>query len=280
MNLGYGRDPQAPWSNKQHRTSQFRRCRCRFHAEDQPSERLSGVPARIIGLLAVTNDPYSLQVKVILQLLTASFIDQVAVRKDLAEEATGNKLSTSKGVPYRAAGIEEDVFIHPSSVLYSVSPPQYLVYHEVVRSNRVWLKGDGSFSETWRGCATLTFRCRVNSDQPILDSPSREVSLYLLKSHQKQRWGHDGHPSIRSWLGTSPSESRFYLVSAMDTSCISICSIMRGKYCRGLECRVCADKEVAEAMNRGIPGYTSSLMSSLARSRSICVRKWPLQGGQ
>jgi ATP-dependent RNA helicase DHX37/DHR1 len=82
------------------------------------------------------------QVKVLRQLLTAAFIDQVAIRKDLLEEATGNKFSSSKGVPYRTIGIEEDVFIHPSSVLYSASPPQYLVYHEVVRSNQVWIQGD------------------------------------------------------------------------------------------------------------------------------------------
>ena len=139
----------------------------------------------IIGPLVVAIDScsLSLQVKILCQLLTASFIDQVAVRKDLVEEATGNKLSTSKGVPYRAAGIEEDVFIHPSSVLYSVSPPQYLAYHEVVRSNRVWVKGDGFFPYTWGGDAALTFRCRVNSDQPILDSASRKVPLHILKSH-------------------------------------------------------------------------------------------------
>jgi ATP-dependent RNA helicase DHX37/DHR1 len=89
-------------------------------------------------------DDYALflQVKVLRQLLTAAFIDQVAVRKDLLEEATGNKLSTSKGVPYRTIGIEEDVFIHPSSVLFSASPPEYLVYHEVVRSSQVWIKGN------------------------------------------------------------------------------------------------------------------------------------------
>ncbi|KAF9783494.1 P-loop containing nucleoside triphosphate hydrolase protein [Thelephora terrestris] len=86
--------------------------------------------------------PDAFQVKVLRQLLTAAFIDQVAVRKDLLEEATGNKLSTSKGVPYRTIGIEEDVFIHPSSVLFSASPPEYLVYHEMVRSSQVWIKGN------------------------------------------------------------------------------------------------------------------------------------------
>lgn len=101
---------------------------------------------------------FPFQVKVILQLLTAAFIDQVAVRKDVVAEATGNKLSTSRGVPYRIIGIDEDVFIHPSSVLFPVSPPEYLVYHEVVRSNRVWIKGDGFLSVVWRGNPELTSR--------------------------------------------------------------------------------------------------------------------------
>ena len=112
----------------------------------------------ILGLPTVIIDSRSLflQVKVLCQLLTASFIDQVAIRKDLVEEATGNKLLTSKGVPYRAIGIEEDVFIHPSSVMFSASPPQYLVYHEVVRSNQVWLKGDRFPPPTRKGDAQLT----------------------------------------------------------------------------------------------------------------------------
>lgn len=38
-------------------------------------------------------------------------------------------------------GISEDVFIHPSSVLANISPPEYVVFNEVVRTTRVWLKG-------------------------------------------------------------------------------------------------------------------------------------------
>ena len=49
-----------------------------------------------------------------------------------------------------------------------------------------------------------------------------------------------------------------------------------GKYCRRIECRVYADEGVAGLMNRETPGYTSSLMSSFARPRHICVREWPL----
>ena len=124
------------------------------------------------------------QVKVLRQLLTAAFIDQVAIRKDLVEEATGNKLSTSKGVPYRTIGIEEDVFIHPSSVLFSASPPQYLVYHEVVRSTQVWIKGNSS--PVARGAALrLTSHSRINSDQSVVDSSPRKISLHFLESSQK-----------------------------------------------------------------------------------------------
>ena len=82
------------------------------------------------------------------QLITSSFVDQVAVRKELVEKdsATGVQHTTAKGVPYRAMGISEDVYIHPSSVLATTSPPDYVVYHEVVRTSQVWLKGRVRFS--------------------------------------------------------------------------------------------------------------------------------------
>jgi len=83
------------------------------------------------------------QLKILRQLLTAGFIDQVAVRKDRVEgsSSTGAQFATSQGVPYKALGITEDVFIHPSSVLANMPPPEYIVFNEVVRSGRIWLKG-------------------------------------------------------------------------------------------------------------------------------------------
>ncbi|KAF8917814.1 P-loop containing nucleoside triphosphate hydrolase protein [Mucidula mucida] len=72
--------------------------------------------------------PNDLQLKVLRQLLTAGFIDQVAVRKDRVEkESGGTKYTSTKGVPYRALGVPEDVFIHPSSVVAGQSPPEYVV---------------------------------------------------------------------------------------------------------------------------------------------------------
>ena len=82
------------------------------------------------------------------QLLAAAFIDQIAVRKDLVEKksATGTKFSNAKGVPYRALGIPEDVFIHPSSILSQQSPPDYLTFTEIIRTTKPWLKGQLAFA--------------------------------------------------------------------------------------------------------------------------------------
>ena len=46
-------------------------------------------------------------------------------------------------MPYRALGVpDEDVFLHPSSVLSAGGPPpEYVVFLEVVRTSRVYLKG-------------------------------------------------------------------------------------------------------------------------------------------
>ena len=77
------------------------------------------------------------------QLITAGFVDQVAIRKDKVEKgaASGDQYTTSRGVPYRAVGIDEDVFIHPSSVLANAPPPEFVVFLEVVRTSKVWIKG-------------------------------------------------------------------------------------------------------------------------------------------
>ncbi|ETW81584.1 hypothetical protein HETIRDRAFT_318995, partial [Heterobasidion irregulare TC 32-1] len=87
--------------------------------------------------------PSDLQLKVLRQLLAAGFIDQVAIRKDLVlkDSASGDQYTTSSGIPYQALGIAEDVYIHPSSVLTTTLPPDFIVFHEVIKTSRVWLKG-------------------------------------------------------------------------------------------------------------------------------------------
>ena len=82
------------------------------------------------------------QVKALRQLITASFIDQVAARKALVQpsSADGNKYASCRGVAYCANGVTENVFIHPSSVLFHKAPPDYVIFQDIVHSTKVWIK--------------------------------------------------------------------------------------------------------------------------------------------
>ncbi|KAJ9094105.1 hypothetical protein QFC19_008057 [Naganishia cerealis] len=88
--------------------------------------------------------PTDTQLKVIRQILCAGFIDQVAIRKDLTTKssATGGKFENTKGIPYKALGVPEDVFVHPSSGLSGGAPPDFVVFGEVVRTSKVWIKSE------------------------------------------------------------------------------------------------------------------------------------------
>lgn len=63
--------------------------------------------------------------------------------------SSGAQYATARGVPYKAVGIAEDVFVHPSSVVAGGPPPEYVVFSEVVRTTRLWIKG--------ALCVTLVF---------------------------------------------------------------------------------------------------------------------------
>ncbi|KAK2465187.1 hypothetical protein APHAL10511_002541 [Amanita phalloides] len=108
-------------------------------------------PGLDTGFSPKLKPPNDLQIKILRQLIAAAFIDQVAVRKDKIDKtaSTGTQCANSKGVPYKAMGIMDDVFIHPSSVLFGKPPPEYVVYHEVARTTRVWLKGVTVVNPSW-----------------------------------------------------------------------------------------------------------------------------------
>lgn len=103
-----------------------------------------------VGFNKNIRPPNDTQLKAIRQLLTAAFIDQVAVRKDLIQKnANGGQFSTSKGVPYAAVGVPGDVFIHPVSVLANRPPPDYIVFSEIVQTSRTWIKGLTVINSAW-----------------------------------------------------------------------------------------------------------------------------------
>ena len=89
-----------------------------------------------------------LQLKVLRQIITAGFIDQVAVRSDVALKRPA-RFTSSRSIPYRAAGITEDIFIHPSSALFHRAPPEFVVFQEIVRTSRPWMRVVTQINPAW-----------------------------------------------------------------------------------------------------------------------------------
>ncbi|KAG9013562.1 putative ATP-dependent RNA helicase DHR1 [Tulasnella sp. 427] len=89
--------------------------------------------------------------QVLRQLITAGFIDRVAARKDIVDKslATGKQMASCRNIPYQAIDIDEDVFIHPSSVVFHNSPPEWIVFQEVVRTSKVYVKGVTVINPAW-----------------------------------------------------------------------------------------------------------------------------------
>ncbi|PPQ66256.1 hypothetical protein CVT24_007274 [Panaeolus cyanescens] len=108
-------------------------------------------PSVNAGFVPQLPPPNDKQLKVIRQLLTAAFIDQVAIRKDLVENtgSRGTQYAITTGVAYRALGVDDDVFIHPSSVLAKSTPPNFVVFHEILRTSKVYLKGVTTINPVW-----------------------------------------------------------------------------------------------------------------------------------
>lgn len=131
--------------------------------------------------------PTEKQLTILRQFLAAAFIDQIAIRADLAPESAaripmlqefasssdyhiakqfqhqirnGAKMKSTRDVAYLAIGVPgEACFIHNSSVLYHQAPPEWIVYTEVFRGQsrgelldvpgKSWLKGVTKINPNW-----------------------------------------------------------------------------------------------------------------------------------
>ncbi|ORY32326.1 P-loop containing nucleoside triphosphate hydrolase protein [Naematelia encephala] len=99
--------------------------------------------------------PSDTQLKVIRQILTAGFIDQIAVRSDVFNKSS-KSFTSSRNVAYRAVGLgDEQVYIHPTCVLFHRAPPEFLTFQDIVRTRRtdgnskVWIKGVTLINPAW-----------------------------------------------------------------------------------------------------------------------------------
>ncbi|GAA5901715.1 ATP-dependent RNA helicase ECM16 [Sporobolomyces salmoneus] len=112
----------------------------------------STFPGIDAGFVPKLSPPNETQLKVLRQLITSAFIDQIAIRKDIADKSSSvsyHKVASTRGIPYRTFGIEEDLFVHPSSNLFHGAPPEFLVFQELHRTHKVWLKSLTKINPAW-----------------------------------------------------------------------------------------------------------------------------------
>lgn len=92
------------------------------------------------------------QRKIIRQILAAGFIDQVAVLESLvAKKGSSSAHASTRGIPYRAIGVPEPVYIHQASALFHGSPPEYIVFTEIQRmsNTKLYVKGVTKIQPAW-----------------------------------------------------------------------------------------------------------------------------------
>ncbi|KAM0749651.1 P-loop containing nucleoside triphosphate hydrolase protein [Meredithblackwellia eburnea MCA 4105] len=112
----------------------------------------STFPGIDAGFVPKLQPPSDTQLKVIRQLVTSAFIDQVAIRKDLVDKSSSlsyARVPSTRGVPYRAFGIDEDLFIHPSSGTFHNAPAEFVVFQELHRTSKVWMKTLTKINPAW-----------------------------------------------------------------------------------------------------------------------------------
>lgn len=130
--------------------------------------------------------PTDPQLKVIRQLITAAYVDQIAVREDVYDRARANisyaRMSTSHNVPYRIVATGDTAYVHASSVFYDEAPPEFVVFQEVHRSGagKLWLKTLTKVNGAWLptlGRSLCAFSKKAEADGPEALSAAAKAGL-------------------------------------------------------------------------------------------------------
>jgi len=188
--------------------------------------------------------PTAKQLTVLRQFLAAAYIDQVAIRADLAPESAariqmlqessstdyqiakqfqnqlrnGAKMKSTRDVAYLAMGIPgEACFIHKASILFHQTPPEWIIFSEVFRSRargdsldlqgRNWLKGVTKINPNWiykLGKPLCTFGKTVE-----VDPKDKRTKLIEAAKEMKRRQGEAG---VTSSISGAAGEKQVFIV--------------------------------------------------------------------
>lgn len=108
------------------------------------NNQLAGIVAPV-QFSANLQPPSALQVRTIKQVITAAYLDRIAIRSDLVDSISSNKSTTKTSraeylpmiAPTRQATMTEFASIHPRSAVANVSnAPEYIVYSDIRASQK------------------------------------------------------------------------------------------------------------------------------------------------
>ncbi|KAJ2511868.1 putative ATP-dependent RNA helicase DHR1 [Coemansia sp. RSA 1939] len=145
--------------------------------------------------------PSKLQQSVIRQIILAGFLDQVAVRADIAgfhspDEEMAIKRRGIHATPYVTMWSDEPVFVHPESVAYvaarrSGSMPQAVVYSELQRTTRLWAKAVTIVNTKWLatiGQPLCTFGNPLPYPVPKYNESHDQMTCYVEPRFGPKSW--------------------------------------------------------------------------------------------
>lgn len=188
--------------------------------------------------------PTAKQLTVLRQFLTSAYIDQIAIRADLAPESAsrvamlqdgsednkvskqfhtqqrqGAKMRSTRNVAYLAAGIpQEACFIHKSSVLFHQQPPEWIIFTRVVRGRakgdtlerrgRNWLRGLTIINPHWVYKLAPSL-CTLSKSMQIDQKDSRahliQAAQDLKRRTQHQQNGHTDQGALEKQVYLIPT---------------------------------------------------------------------------
>ncbi|EPZ30997.1 P-loop containing nucleoside triphosphate hydrolase protein [Rozella allomycis CSF55] len=127
--------------------------------------------------------PNDSQRSIIKQIIASGFIDQIAKLKP--------KMSHEKAFKYQTLLSKEDALIHPSSCLFNESPPEFVVYEELVQTSHVYIKGLTAISESIIPIVArsqCTFSKPLDTPEPFYNSEKDKMICYVKPSFGTVLW--------------------------------------------------------------------------------------------
>ncbi|KAH7429629.1 hypothetical protein KP509_09G059400 [Ceratopteris richardii] len=127
---------------------------------------------------------------VLRQAICAGWADRIARKVNMIEMAKDSSAGKHKGRPYHICATDEKVYIHPSSSLRKHAP-EYVVFNELVRTSRPYMKLLTSIDVNWlvtHASPLCTFSKPLSDPPPWYDSIADDIYCWVSPTFGPHLW--------------------------------------------------------------------------------------------